>query len=186
MAPDGSLRVTVATANWGYMAPDGSVWVELTDGLTGNGVLNGYGNLRITRAEAFSGNGLYAPNGSFRVTGMSNLAAAIDFDNVALWTVSGTGGDATDNTFSASGSAVGALMVTPPLTIGVKYAYRVTYSITNGATFQIINGTGATVVIDSSAAPSGTLSGSFTATNANFRLRASAASTVTITELVLV
>jgi hypothetical protein len=114
---------------------------------------------------------------------LANIAPVVDFDNGAIWTVAGTGASATDNSFSAS-SAVGALAATPPLTSGRRYYYEVAFTITAGATLQIINGTTTTPVIDSKAV-GGTMSGVFVATNTNLRLRATAASTTTVTSLIL-
>jgi hypothetical protein len=69
---DGATRMTVATTEWGVQAPDGSLYIEkIANGTTGNGTYNGRGNLRVVRAEVVTGNGLKAPNGATRVTGLS-------------------------------------------------------------------------------------------------------------------
>lgn len=186
-SPDGGYRFTEATTEWGAQAPDGSYYCEIVTADTGNGLQNGRGNYRIVTVLEDEGNGLYAANGAWRVGGVSsqaNIAPVIDFNNGAIWTVAGTGSSSTDTTFSASGSAYGALAVVPPLTIGVVYYYEVAFTITAGATLQIINGTTTTPVIDSMTV-GGTMSGTFEATNTNFRLRATAASTTTVTTLVL-
>ncbi len=71
MAPDGSLRMTTATIQTGYTAPDGSIYIDIiADGVTGNGLYNNRGNLRVVKAETVTGNGLYAKNGAIRVTGL--------------------------------------------------------------------------------------------------------------------
>lgn len=71
-AGTGKLRIKIATVEWGSQAPDGSVYAEkIANGTTGNGAYNGRGNLRVVRAEVVTGNGLRAPNGALRVTGIS-------------------------------------------------------------------------------------------------------------------
>lgn len=67
----GAVRMTRATTEWGIIAPDGSMYVEvIANGTTGNGTYNGRGNLRVVRAEVVTGNGLRAKNGATRVTGL--------------------------------------------------------------------------------------------------------------------
>ncbi len=184
-APDGALRLSVSDSKWGYTAPDGSIYIEVVaSGTTGNGLYNGRGNFRIVQAEIINGNSLYAPNGAIRMTGVANVAPAIAFNNAGIWTVVGTGASSTVNSFSGTG-IVGALATVPPLVIGRSYYYSITYTITGGGTLQLVNGTATTPVINSSAA-NGTMTGTFTAVDTNFRLRLTTAGTVTVSNLVII
>lgn len=63
--------ITVATTQRGIYAPDGSYLVEVTNGLSlPIGLYNARGNIRVCPAETSPGVGLYAPNGSIRISGV--------------------------------------------------------------------------------------------------------------------
>lgn len=112
-----------------------------------------------------------------------DVSPPIDFDDTNDWTVAGTGASSNDTSFSASGSAVGALAKPTPCVVGKSYYYEIAYTITAGD-LQIVNGTTTTPIIAQKTG-SGVMKGYFIATNVNFRLRATEAATVTVSTLIL-
>lgn len=128
-ASSGAVRITATDAEWGAIAPDGSLYVEQVEPTVGNGVMNSRGNLRVVDAEANTSNGLYAPNGAFRITGGLVFVPDIFIDSVS-------GNDSNDGlTLGAAKQTISSVTITTGLKIGlVRGSYwREQLGIENGA-----------------------------------------------------
>lgn len=81
---DGGYRCTTAqSSDFGIYAPDGSYFVEVTDGTTGKGVYNSRGNLRIALFDENS-RGIYAANGAINTNHFDPISLFAD-NEVGVW-----------------------------------------------------------------------------------------------------